>query len=359
MNCFNFKPVDRIPDWEFGAWNDNFPVWQEQGMPEWVKSNVEFDVYFGLETYEAGPPMRIDLMPQFEHKVIKEDDRTRIIQDGSGAIMQASKVGSTIPHFIEFPVKTKDDWEKIKEEKYNLDTPERWDTSEEEWEKISTRIEKSKKPVQVVCGGFYGFVRSLMGVENTSVAFALEPDMIDDIIETRCLMIEKALDNALPHCSPDVATWWEDMCFNHGPLISPEMFIEFMVPRYKRITDKLKEHGITVNILDCDGNIHQLVKPWLEAGINCMFPLEIRGGTDPYRLREEFGNEVLLKGGVDKTMLETKDKIHEELDRITPLVEQGGYIPHVDHRVPPNITLENFKYYLKKKRERFGIPSPE
>lgn len=359
VNCFSFKPVDRIPDWEFGAWDENFTVWQEQGMPEWVVSNKEFDDYFGLEKFEKTIPMQIGLFPAFEYKVIKEDERTQIVRDESGATAQISKVGSTIPHFIDFPVKTEEDWEQIKEERFNPDTPGRWDTTEDEWKEIGRQTEKSERPVAVSCGGFYGFVRSLMGVENTSVAFALQPGMIDDIIETRCCIIEKALDQALPHCTVDAGTWWEDMCYNHGPLISPAMFREFMVPRYKRITDKLKTYGITVNILDSDGNIHELVEPWLEAGINCMFPLEIRGGTDPYFLREKYGKELLLKGGVDKTMLETQDKIEEELDRITPLVEQGGYIPHVDHRVPPNITLENYRYYLKRKRERFGIPEPE
>jgi len=90
-----------------------------------------------------------------------------------------------------------------------------------------------------------------------------------------------------------------------------------------------------------------------------MFPLEIRGGTDPYRMRERFGRDVLLMGGVDKTQLIAgKAAIDAEIDRITPLVEQGGYIPHVDHRVPPDVTYENYLYYLKRKREAFGIPEP-
>ena len=61
MNCMTYKEVDRIPDMEFGAWDDNFPVWQEQGMPDWVKSNNEFDEYFKLETFTGGPPMMIEL----------------------------------------------------------------------------------------------------------------------------------------------------------------------------------------------------------------------------------------------------------------------------------------------------------
>jgi uroporphyrinogen decarboxylase len=90
-----------------------------------------------------------------------------------------------------------------------------------------------------------------------------------------------------------------------------------------------------------------------------MFPLEIQSGSDPYPIREKYGEQVLLLGGVDKMQLIAgKVAIRKEIDRITPLVETGGYIPHVDHRCPPDVTYENYLYYLKTKREAFGIPEP-
>jgi len=154
----------------------------------------------------------------------------------------------------------------------------------------------------------------------------------------------------------DFASWWEDMCFNKGPLISPRMFDEFMVPRYKKITDFLKQHGVTINIVDCDGNINELVPLWLKAGVNCMFPLEIAAGSKPEVLREKYGREVLLMGGIDKRALAAgKEAIDRELEKIPPLIEQGGYIPHVDHRVPPDVSYENYLYYIKRKREIIGV----
>ncbi|MCL6630075.1 MAG: hypothetical protein K6U00_10795, partial [Armatimonadetes bacterium] len=109
-------------------------------------------------------------------------------------------------------------------------------------------------------------------------------------------------------------------------------------------------------IVDCDGNINAIVEQWLAAGVNCMFPLEINGGTDPVALRERFGQQVLLAGGVDKIQLaKGKKEIEKELERIRPVVESGGYIPHVDHRVPPDISYENYLYYLKVKKHLFGM----
>ena len=39
------------------------------------------------------------------------------------------------------------------------------------------------------------------------------------------------------------------------------------------------------------------------------------------------------------------------LDRLAPLVEEGGYLPCPDHNVPPNVPLENFRFYVERARE--------
>jgi uroporphyrinogen decarboxylase len=132
--------------------------------------------------------------------------------------------------------------------------------------------------------------------------------------------------------------------------LSPKLFEELMVPRYRRITDALKRRGIEVNVLDCDGRIYELVRGWLRSGINGMFPIEA-AHTDPWRLREEYGKDVLLLGGVNKlALIAGKEAIDRELERLHPLVERGGYLPCVDHRVPPDVTYESYLYYLEKKK---------
>ncbi|HQK95802.1 MAG TPA: hypothetical protein PLD23_20050 [Armatimonadota bacterium] len=49
------------------------------------------------------------------------------------------------------------------------------------------------------------------------------------------------------------------------------------------------------------------------------------------------------------------------MERLLPVVEEGGFIPHVDHRVPADVPLANYKYYLKLKREMFraGVKEPQ
>jgi uroporphyrinogen decarboxylase len=107
--------------------------------------------------------------------------------------------------------------------------------------------------------------------------------------------------------------------------------------------------------VDCDGDPGVLVPLWLEAGVNIMFPLEVRAGVDPLAWRREYGKKLLLKGGIDKEAIAAGGtEIARELERIKPLLDQGGYVPHLDHLVPPNVSYGNFLAYLEAKSKLLG-----
>ena len=128
------------------------------------------------------------------------------------------------------------------------------------------------------------------------------------------------------------------------------------MPHYRRITVLLHKYGVDVVWLDCDGDISRLVPMWLDAGVNCMFPLEVgTWGADPLKYRREYGKDLLIMGGFDKHLLQrNKAQIEAEVYRLAPLIEEGGYIGFCDHRVPPDVPLENYRFYLETVREVWG-----
>jgi uroporphyrinogen-III decarboxylase len=357
VRTMHFQPVDHVPDEEFGYWDDTLRLWHSQGLPEEIKDNSAADRYFGFAP-RATVPLNLGLIPPFESRVVEETDKYRILIDGSGVKSIVHKDGrSTIPKYLEFPIKTREDWARFKE-RLNPEDPRR-QPSEQEWQRLKEQYRNRDYPLGVFCGSLFGWIRDWMGFENVAIACAEDPDWIEEMMEHLTNLTLRVIDRAVRELDLDFAAFWEDMCFNKGPIISPKMFKQFMVPRYKRITDFLKQHGVDVVYVDCDGNINQLVELWLEGGVNCMFPVEVRGGSDPIEIRRRFGKAVLLMGGVDKTKLaEGPAAIRAEISRLEPLVAEGGYIPHVDHRVPPDVSFENYLYYLKTKREAFGIPEP-
>ena len=357
LGTFHFEPVDHVPDEEFGYWGETLQRWHADGLPEWVDDNGKADRWFGFAP-RHGVPVHHGLMPGFEHKVIEEDDRHVTLRGEDGVVCMVNKDGSSsIPKYIRFPVETRADWEDFKKRLDPNDPQRYWD--DEFWANVRNKAKGCDCPVGVGCGSLFGWVRNWMGFENCAIAAMEDPEWIEEMIEHITQLILATIDRPSREVRLDYASFWEDMCFRSGPLISPKLFQKWMTPRYKRITDLLKSRGVDIFIVDCDGNIQQLVEHWLEGGVNVMFPLEIRGGTDPHALREKYGRQVLLLGGVDKIQLMgDKEMVRKEIKRITPLVEQGGYIPHVDHRVPPDVSYENYLYYLDCKRDTFGIPKP-
>lgn len=352
----HFETVDYVPDEEFGYWNETFSVWQKQGLPADICDNSQADRYFGFSRREH-VPINLGILPGFESKVLEETDEHQVIVDGAGVTCIVKRDGtSTIPKYVRFPVQSRDDWKRFRE-RLNPDDPARYPA---DWEEQKKRWKGRDYPLGVSVGSLFGWIRDWMGFEQVALASLDDPDWVEEMIEDLTNFILGVVRRAVTELDLDFADFWEDMCFNHGPIISPSQFRAWMTPRYKRITDFLKLHGVDVVYVDCDGNMNDLVEHWLAGGVNCMFPLEVRGGSDPWPIREKFGRDVLLLGGVDKTrLIEGKRSILGELRRIEKLVEMGGYIPHVDHRCPPDVTYENYLYYLQTKREMLGIPQPD
>ncbi len=151
----------------------------------------------------------------------------------------------------------------------------------------------------------------------------------------------------------DAFTFDEDSAYKTGPLISPNIYRKFFLPRHRKIVEFFRKYGVKVIQLDSDGNTEALIPLLIEAGINCHWPLEAAAGMDPVKIRKEYGRDLALIGGIDKRAL-AKDKraIESEVrKKIVPMLETGGYIPTVDHLVPPDVPLENFLYYLELKRK--------
>lgn len=345
----HWQKPDRVPNVDFGYWEETISVWHAQGLPPSVKTNQDVERYFDLEGLEIIPsvPIANGIYPAFEEKVLEENDEYRIIQNADGNICQELKDGTSIPHCIKYVLQTRKDWQILKREHLDYTRKERIG----EVKKTVDEVHAKGMPVRFNAGSLYGWLRNWMGVENFSVALMAEREWIEEMMEHLTEMTLYLMEKALSVTTVDVAWWWEDMCFNHGPLMSPKLFKKLMVPRYRRITDALSRYNININVLDCDGQIYELIPGWLEAGINCMFPVE-SAHTDPFKLRKEYGQDLLLIGGVNKIQLaQDKIAINKEIERLHPLVEEGGYIPTVDHRVPPDVSLANYTYYLEKKAE--------
>lgn len=303
----------------------------------------------GFETYIAVPP----IVPIFELKVLERDERTLTIVNPAGQTAKVFKTSQKMPMYLSHPVK---DWETWKQYKKRLEpnAPGRWP---DDWDGYVEKMNNRDFPAGLQVGGFFGFLREWMGLERVSYAFYDDPSLIEDMMDTILNLEMEVIKRTVKEIKVDWAWFWEDMAYKSGPLVSPDMFRKFMMPRYRHITDLLHQNGVDIIFVDSDGNLTKLIPLWLECGVNGFWPLEVAAGNDAVALRKEYGQEAILAGNIDKlALLKDKRAIREEVFSKLPfLLKTGGYFPSIDHLVPPDITLENYQYFINTVREAAGL----
>lgn len=201
--------------------------------------------------------------------------------------------------------------------------------------------------------GLYGNARNYMGLENISYAIYDDSKLIEEILDHQAWLALEMLKKVFADGIMLNWVWlWEDMCFNKGPLVSPKWVKDFMVPRYRKVIDLLLENGTDALILDCDGNIDELIGIWVDIGINATYPLECAAGMDARKLRKRFGNNLIIFGNVDKQALAgSKSEIDREVLKVKEMIASSGYFVNADHHIPPDVSYQNIVYFINEVRK--------
>ena len=347
----HFKSVDRSFNMEFGYWQENYDGW-DLFLENNIRTESEANIFFAFDKIHSVGGYNW-LVPHFEEKEIGRVGNKIIIQNSDGLTAEVLESGtSTIPHYTKSSIETPEDWKRVKEERFRKDSPERIiDVARI----LQNHPNDRDYPLGINCGSMIGKIRDMLTFEGVCYAYADYPDMLEDMVETCCVMVEHSLDQVLGKVDFDFASGWEDICFNYGPILPPAFFDEVVMPRYKRISKKLHAHGIDLWYSDCDGDVRPLMDMFLESGINCMFPYEVNSCVHPGELLDKYPN-LRIMGGFDKMqMIEGPAAIKAYMESLVPYVERGGFIPFCDHRCPPDVTPANYLYYLDLKEKMFGM----
>jgi uroporphyrinogen decarboxylase len=348
VNQLHYRPADRTVNMEFGYWKENFQAWP-MFVENGITNNAQADRFFH---FDSGGTVggKVWMNPPFEYQVIEETEDKQIIRNHEGLLAEVPKDGhETIPHFINSSINSPADWEKVKAERFRLDDPDR----QVDVDALVARHRRDRDyPLTVNVGSMIGKIRDMLTVEGLSYAMFDYPDMVEDMVETCCRLVESFLDQVLGKLDFDSAHGWEDIAFRGGPLITLDFFHDIVVPRYKRISEKLRAAGVDIWAIDCDGDIRPMIPGFLEGGVNVMFPFEVHCSGHPGEMLDKYGRDLRIMGGVDKMVLaRTPGEIRAYVESLVPYVRRGGFIPFCDHRCPPNVSQENYLYYLDVKQE--------
>lgn len=374
VNAAIGKKTDRMPVFlDMFLWRETMMRWLDEGLKNdkrWCEE-FEFDPskendivqidrcrktcwnkWFGLDAGFVTVDSRVKLgfNPAFTPEVIRETDNKIIMRDEYGIVLEKGKNFSAIPHFLSFPVETREDWEKLKEERLQINVESRMP---EDWDAIAEDLNSREEAVRigVYPYGLFGTLRDLMGVENFMCMFYEDPEMIKDMMSTLTdiwlAVYEKVAEKVKIHH----VHMWEDMSGKNGSLISPAFVEEFMVPNYQRIANFCKEKEIEIFSVDTDGRVDDLIPLFLKSGMNMMLPFEVQAGCDIVKFGEQYP-ELCILGGIDKRAIgRGKDEIDKELKRIEPMFERGRFFPSLDHAVPPEISYNDAVYFYNSLME--------
>ncbi|MFC1574313.1 uroporphyrinogen decarboxylase family protein [Candidatus Latescibacterota bacterium] len=389
-----FNKKVSAPKWEFGYWGQTIDNWYGEGLPKhrypeipteistpssslyvpcwnsiagdklpagiavlggglyWPTQGfaLDHDVKRALNMDEGQRLIDVNLLfhPMFETEIIKETDTHLEYVDIDGVKRLFLKETGVIPSGLEYVITDRKSWDKLKDERLNLDDiagrfPSNWDTCVEEYKLDDCIVTLGGYP-----HGYFGTLAQLMGYEHLFFNYFDEPAMIHDIQETFTRIWLTVYEEVLSQVDVDLFIIWEDMSAGSGSMVSPAVIREFMVPYYKRLTAFLKQHGVSTIFIDTDGDCFDIIPLFIESGITGMYPIEVSCGMDLVKIRKTYP-ELQLMGGIPKSeILHGKQRIDEILEPVGEVLKTGGYIPYGDHLIPPEVPWEQFSYYRTK-----------
>jgi len=345
------EKTDRAPyTGGMGMWGGTLNRWRQ----EWGGKEINMHEYFGFDEGIANISdhhgLRLGINPWYEHEVIEERERSVVVRNNQGIVLEQMRGIETIPNYIEYPVKDWDSWKKFKEERLDLNNPPR---IPENIKELGDNLNNGAAFVTLGSYpyGLFGTCRDFMGAEELLIAFIEEPELVFDMMNYLTDLWLSVYSEAVKYIKADQVHIWEDMSGKQGSLISPAMVSDFMLPNYKRIKKFCEGNNIEILSVDTDGNVDELTPLFMSAGVNFIFPFEVAAGSDVLEFRKKYP-KLGIMGGIDKRELaKTYKEIDKQMEMADEMLGYGRYIPCVDHLVHPEVSWDNYCYYNKCLKE--------
>ncbi len=309
QKSLNFEAIDRPPLFEDGIREEVLQLWHTQGLSK----RVPLEGLFSFDhREEIEPDLEPTPAPTYWPKSIH----------GLGKL---------------FTRLDPDDPKRL---------PDGWEAKVEEWKRRDYPLILRVHRGYFLTMGVHGWHRFTDAIQ----LLVDDPGLVASWMNLYADFTSRLVEKVLSEVQVDAALFSEPIGGNHGPLISPAMYAEFVLNSYLPILQVLKAHGITTIIYRTYANTRVLLPAVVKAGFNCLWACECNPQAMDYRsIREEFGTDLRLIGGIDSDSLRHgKDDIYRAvMDVVPPLLESGGFIPLADGRVREDVPFENYLYYRK------------
>lgn len=338
---FEHREADRIPIID-SPWSTTIERWQREGMPK----DADWVDYFGADHVAR---IGMDNSPRYEEKVLEETKEYKVCTTRWGATIRNWKHATSTPEFLDFTITDPDRWREAKERM----TPSR---DRIDWDYLAANYKTwREKGYWIEAGLWFGFDVThswAVGTERLLMALVESPDWCEDMFN-HYLDVSLALADMVWDAGYtfDAVRWPDDMGYKHNQFFSLDMYRRLLKPAHKRACDWARAHGVYTHLHSC-GDVNPFIPELIEIGIDALNPLEVKAGMDPVAIKKQYGDDLVLHGGINAVLWDDIEKIEAEMRKVIPSVkESGGYIFSSDHSVPSSVSLENFRRIVRLAKE--------
>ena len=338
---FQHREADRVPIFD-SPWAGTIARWEREGLPK----GMDWRDYFGPDKV---PTISVDITPRYEEKVLEETDDYRIVTSEWGVTMKQFKEQDSTPEFLDFTVTTPEAWEKAKA---------RMTVSKDrvDWKRLERDYAQWQQEGHWIEGMFwFGFDVThswTVGTETMLIAMIEEPEWVEDMFDTY-------LDRSIQHFNMiwdagyrfDSIFWYDDMGYKNTPFFSNEMYRGLLQKYHKKAVAWAHDHGIYARLHSC-GDIMPLLPDIMDTGIDALNPIEIKAGMDDFKIKQDYGDRLVLHGGINAVLWDDKEAIVEAIRQAVPVLkENGAYTFASDHSIPNSVSLENMRSIINTVKE--------
>ena len=349
------QPVDRVGLFEV-FWQETAQKWSAEGhfaQPEMVSDHFGLDVRRTGGEITPGDYHIINLVADIDagEQVIEETESVKLVRDGNGALLRCIKRGSGAPEHVDFAVKDRRSWEehirpylldeRLYERRINFSS----------YRKVRAKCAREERFMTCGVVGAFDRMTPMCGHEHLLMGMALDPEWVQTMADLYASLTVRLLEILFEREGlPDGLWVWDDLGFKHRPFMSPTMYRALLYPAHKKLFDFAHSRGLPV-VLHCDGYVEALIPSLIEAGINCLQPLEVKAGMDLLNLKKRFGDQIALIGGMDARALETNERRTVEAELLSKLpgaMVGSGYVLQVDHSVSPLVDYDTYRFFVER-----------
>jgi uroporphyrinogen decarboxylase len=336
---FEHKEADRVPIFEV-PWRSTIKRWEKEGL------KGDYIDYFGMDRIIQ---FEVDNTPRFPTVMLEDNDEYKTYTTSWGTTLKNFKDSESVPQMIDARIKTPDDWPEAKSRMLFSRDRINWTQLEKNWDNWR------KDGAWIQAGARFGFDIThgqVVGTERVLFALIENPEWLVDMWQTQMDLNFKLFDavwDAGFHF--DALRWPDDMGYKFNQFFSLDMYRELLKPIHKQAIEWAHEKGIKAYMHSC-GDVRPFIPELVGMGLDGLNPIEVKAGVDPLKLKEEFGDKLLMHGGYSALLWYDLDKMKEAVEKTLPILKiKGGFIFSTDHSTPSNVSLEDFREIVEMVKE--------